>query len=201
MKHRITTTLLSLALLAAGQLAATVRSGDRAPEFRLQDLRGATRTLAEFRGKVVVLEWINVDCPFVKKHYGSGNMQALQRTWQARGVVWLLVASSAPGKQGHYAAAAWPGLLAERKAAPTALLLDPAGHAGRAYGAKTTPHLFVIDKTGRLAYTGAIDDRPSTNPADIAGAKNHVAAALAAVLAGKPVVLADTKPYGCSVKY
>jgi hypothetical protein len=201
MKRFLASAVLSIVLLAAGHLAAAVRSGDTAPAFRLQDLQGATRTLAEFRGKVVVLEWINVDCPFVKKHYGSGNMQALQRAYKARGVIWLTIAGSAPGKQGHYPAAAWPALLAERKAAPSALLLDPAGIAGRAYGAKTTPHLFVIDRAGKLVYTGAIDDKPSTNPADIKGAVKYLAAALDAHLAGKPVAVADTKPYGCSVKY
>lgn len=201
MKQRIATLLFSIAFLAAGQLSGEVRSGMVAPGFTLKDLQGASRTLAEFRGKVVVLEWINVDCPFVKKHYGSGNMQALQRAYKARGVIWLTVAGSAPGKQGHYAATAWPALLAARKAAPSALLLDPAGNAGRAYGAKTTPHLFVIGKDGKLVYTGAIDNKPSTKVEDVKGAVNYLAAALDAHLAGKPVTVADTKPYGCSVKY
>jgi len=148
-----------------------------------------------------VLEWTNPDCPFVKKHYGAKNMQALQAKYVAQGVVWLSVCSSAPGKQGHYPADEWNRILAEQGSAATALLLDPDGQVGLAYGAKTTPHLFVVDAAGNLVYDGAIDDRPSTDPADIPGARSYVSEALDAVLAGAPVPVAQTKPYGCSVKY
>ncbi len=148
-----------------------------------------------------MLEWTNPDCPFVKKHYGAKNMQALQAKYVAQGAVWLSVCSSAPGKQGHYPADEWNRILAEQGSAATALLLDPDGQVGRAYGAKTTPHLFVIDAAGTLVYDGAIDDKPSTDSADIPGARAYVGEALDAVLAGTPVPAAQTKPYGCSVKY
>ncbi len=148
-----------------------------------------------------MLEWINHGCPFVKKHYGSGNMQKLQKEYTAKGVVWLSVASSAPGKEGYMKADAWNKAIVDKKSVATAVLLDPDGVVGRAYGAKTTPHMFVIDAQGNVAYKGAIDDRPSTDTADVPGAKNYVRAALDSVLAGKPVETASTTPYGCGVKY
>jgi peroxiredoxin len=195
------TVLVSGVLVLAGLLHAELRLGGEAPAFRLTDITGKTHTLADYRGKYLVLEWINYDCPFVKKHYGSGNMQALQKQYRDKGVVWLSICSSAPGKQGHYPLARWPQLVAERKAVPHAVLLDTDGTVGRAYGAKTTPHLYVIDPAGKLAYRGAIDSSPSTKAEDIPGAVNYVRAALEALLAGKVVVDPDTKPYGCSVKY
>ena len=175
--------------------------GKPAPDFSLNDPSGAAHSLADAKGKLVVLEWTNPDCPFVKKHYGSGNMQKLQADYTAKGVVWYTIASSAPGKQGHYGPEDWKGILQKRGDKQTALLLDPDGAVGRLYGAKTTPHVFVVGKDGVLLYKGAIDDKPSTDPADVAGARNLVAAALDEALDGKPVSRPVTESYGCSVKY
>ena len=193
--------LIAALALGAAQAWAQAAVGAAAPGFTLTDTKGAAHALADFAGKPVVLEWTNPDCPFVKKHYGAKNMQALQAKYVAQGVAWLSVCSSAPGKQGHYPADEWNRILAEQGSAATALLLDPDGQVGRAYGAKTTPHLFVIDAAGTLVYDGAIDDQPSTDSADIPGARAYVVEALDAVLAGAPVPVAQTKPYGCSVKY
>ena len=186
--------LPALALFPAPALAAP------APGFSLKDADGRVRTLTEFRGKVVVLEWINEGCPYVKKHY-QGNMQALQKAAVADGVVWLSVCSSAPGQQGHVDGAGARRFIAAKGAAPTAFLLDPTGVAGKAWGAKTTPHMYIVDKAGQLVYQGGIDDKPTANVADIAGATNYVKAALADLKAGRPVKVAFSKPYGCSVKY
>jgi peroxiredoxin len=175
--------------------------GQAAPAFELQDSSGRTVSLGDYRGKFVVLEWVNFNCPFVGKHYGSGNMQRLQKAYTAQGVAWISINSSAPGKDGHVDRAAASALVKEKGASPTAFLLDPSGTAGRAYGAKTTPHMFVIDPKGVLLYNGAIDDRPSTDPADVKAAKNYVAAALDEAMAGKPVSVGFSTPYGCSVKY
>ena len=202
MKTKVLLPILIAALaLGAAQAWAQAAVGAAAPGFTLTDTKGAAHALADFAGKPVVLEWTNPDCPFVKKHYGAKNMQALQAKYVAQGAVWLSVCSSAPGKQGHYPADEWNRILAEQGSAATALLLDPDGQVGRAYGAKTTPHLFVIDAAGTLVYDGAIDDQPSTDSADIPGARAYVVEALDAVLAGAPVPVAQTKPYGCSVKY
>ena len=202
MKTKVLLPILIAALaLGAAQAWAQAAIGASAPNFTLTDTKGAAHALADFSGKPVVLEWTNPDCPFVKKHYGAKNMQALQAKYVAQGAVWLSVCSSAPGKQGHYPADEWNRILAEQGSAATALLLDPDGQVGRAYGAKTTPHLFVIDAAGTLVYDGAIDDQPSTDSADIPGARAYVVEALDAVLAGAPVPVAQTKPYGCSVKY
>lgn len=188
-------------LLAAGPARAAAVVGQPAPEFTLTDSNGKSHSLASFKGKHVVLEWNNFDCPFVVKHYGSGNMQKLQQAYTGKGVVWLTVNSSAAGKQGHLQPAEVAAKLTERKAAPSAYLLDADGTVGKLYGAKTTPHMFVIDPQGKLVYAGAIDDKPSTDQADIAGARNLVVAALDEALAGKPVSVATSTPYGCSVKY
>ena len=202
MKSRILTLIpLAALLIGAADLQAQAVVGAPAPEFTLSDTQGAAHRLADFAGKPVVLEWTNPDCPFVKKHYGAKNMQALQAKYVAQGVVWLTVSSSAPGKQGHYGAEEWNRIRADQGSAATALLLDPDGQAGLAYGAKTTPHLFVIDAAGTLVYDGAIDDKPSTDAADIPGARPYLAEALDAVLAGAAVPVAKTTPYGCSVKY
>ncbi len=175
--------------------------GSAAPDFKLTDISGKSRSLSEFKGKFVVLEWTNPDCPFVKKHYGSGNMQSLQKSWTGKDVVWLTIASSAEGKQGHYSAAEWKGILKEKGSAPTALLLDPDGKAGKAYGAKTTPHMFIINPQGMLVYKGAIDDKRSADTADIKGAQNFVELALTQAMSGEPVKFSSTQSYGCSVKY
>jgi hypothetical protein len=161
----------------------------------------AIRTLSGYAGKYVVLEWHNNGCPFVRKHYGSRNMQQLQKRWTARGVVWLTVISSAPGQQGYVTGAEENAYLKQMDAAPTAALLDPAGTLGHLYDAKTSPHMFVIDPSGTLIYNGAIDDQPTTDPAGVAEATNYVSQALTEAMAGKPVSLPTSRPYGCSVKY
>lgn len=189
--------LAGLAAVAAAQAVV----GQPAPAFTATDSNGKPESLADFKGKWVVLEWTNNDCPFVKKHYGSGNMQKLQKAYTGKGVTWLSVISSAPGQQGFADGAKANSLTQERGAAPTAVLLDPQGKLGHLYGAKTTPHIYVIDPQGRLVYNGAIDDKPSTDAADIAGAKNYLASALDQAMAGKPVTVASSQPYGCSVKY
>ncbi len=175
--------------------------GQAAPDFTLKDAQGKPLALSSLKGKLVVLEWVNPECPFVKKHYGSQNMQKLQKAYAGKGVSWLLVNSSAPGKQGHLTAQTGPAFVKDSGAAPSALLFDHDGQVGRLYGAKTTPHMFVIDRGGKLAYAGAIDDKPSTDPDDIPGARNYVSEALDALLAGKAVATASSAPYGCSVKY
>lgn len=186
---------------AAVAAAAAAKVGQPAPAFSLVDSTGKTRSLAEFKGKTVVLEWTNHDCPFVKKHYGSGNMQKQQRDATAKGVVWLSINSSAPGKQGHVDGAGAEKVRRDAKAAQTAYLLDPTGAAGRAYGAKTTPHMYVIDAKGVLRYAGGIDSIPSPEAGDLARATQYVPQALAELAAGKPVSMQVTRPYGCSVKY
>jgi peroxiredoxin len=203
MKRLVFVAVLSAAALVAASSAPAAAAvvGQHAPAFTLADSNGKSHSLADFRGKVVVLEWWNPECPFVGKHYGSGNMQKLQKEWTAKGVVWLTVNSSAAGQQGHVDGAKANALVKEKGAASTAVLLDHDGKVGRAYGAKTTPHMFVIDGQGTLVYAGGIDDKPSTDQADVASAKNHVAAALSEVTAGKAVTTASTQPYGCGVKY
>jgi len=175
--------------------------GKPAPAFSVKDWDGKTRTLSEFKGKTVVLEWFNFLCPFVKKHYEPGNMQGLQKKYTGKGVVWLAVCSSADGKPGSATLEGHKNNFKERNAAPTAVLIDLEGTMGRAYGAKTTPHMFVIDKKGVLVYAGAIDDNSSADKEAVKTAKNYVAAALDETLAGKPVSNSATRAYGCSVKY
>jgi hypothetical protein len=177
------------------------RPGTAAPAFAAQDIDGKTVRLGDFAGKTVVLEWTNNGCPFVAKHYNSGNMQALQHRHTAAGGVWLVVASSAPGQQGHVTPDEARADLNRLTSAPSDFLLDPNGVVGRLYDARATPHMVVIDRTGTLAYMGAIDDTPSADPRDVKTAKNYVAAALDELAAGKPVTVAATRAYGCSVKY
>ena len=175
--------------------------GQRAPEFSLPDATGTTRSLSDFTGKFVVLEWFNNECPFVRKHYDSGNMQRLQAAYTAKGVVWLTVASSALGKQGYMTPEQAQAVIQARNARQTALLLDPDGTVGQRYGAKTTPHLFIINPEGVLIYAGAIDSIASVDQADIDQAENYVRRALGEALTGQPVSVAETRSYGCSVKY
>jgi peroxiredoxin len=191
---------LSLVALPRGAAAEAI-VGQPAPAFTLTDTNGTQRSLGDFQGKLVVLEWFNHDCPFVRKHYGSGNMQKLQKKYTDQGVVWLSINSSAPGKQGNYPPDKANELTQQKHASPTAVLLDPDGTVGKAYGAKTTPHMFVIDQNGTLIYAGGIDDKPSTDQADIGSARYHVDVALTEALSGKPVTVATSTPYGCSVKY
>jgi peroxiredoxin len=175
--------------------------GSNAPDFSLTDSTGKTQSLADFKGKYVVLEWFNPECPFVKKHYGSGNMQKLQEEFTGKGVTWLTIDSSAPGTEGNISADQAEKIRTAWKTHQTALLLDPDGKAGRAYGAKNTPHMFIINPEGKVIYEGAIDSKRSPNPADIPSSTNYVKAALDESLAGKPVSTPNTQPYGCSVKY
>ena len=179
--------------------AATV--GQSAPQFSGTDSQGQKISLDQYRGKYVVLEWTNRDCPYTKKQYDSGNMQALQKDWTAKGVVWLTVLSSAKGEDGYLNAADENTQMARVHAHPTAAVLDPSGTIGREYGAKTTPHMFIIDPKGKLIYDGAIDNKPTTDLSDVKGAKNYVTDALTEAMGGQPVQVASTRPYGCSVKY
>ncbi len=189
------------AILSLSLAAYALRVGDPAPDFSGTDSHGQTHKLSEYKGKFVVLEWTNKGCPYTRKHYDSGNMQSLQKQWTAKGVVWLTVLSSAPGEQGYMTAAQENAYIGKVHADPTAALLDPAGAIGHEYDAKTTPHMFVIDPSGKLIYDGAIDDHPTTDVSDIPTSKNYVSAALTEAMAGQPVATTYTRPYGCSVKY
>jgi peroxiredoxin len=195
---------IARAMMVASVLAApapAARVGEKAPAFTGTDSKGGQQSLAAYAGKFVVLEWHNQGCPFVRKQYNSGNMQKLQKEWTGRGVVWLTVVSSAPGQQGYVTADEENAYLRQMQAAPTAVLLDPVGSLGHLYDAKTSPHMFVINPAGMLIYNGAIDDQPTPDPASVAGATNYVAQALGEAMAGKPVSLPTSRPYGCSVKY
>jgi peroxiredoxin len=197
--------LAAISILAVNRATAVpppaARVGEPAPQFNAQDITGKTIRLADYAGKTIVLEWTNNGCPFVGKHYDSGNMQALQQKYTAAGVVWLTVASSAPGEQGYVTPAEAKADLAHWRATPTDFLLDPEGAVGRLYNARATPNMVVIDRTGRVAYMGAIDDTPSTRLADVKTAHNYVVAALDALAAGQPVAVTSTRAYGCSIKY
>jgi peroxiredoxin len=199
----IKTLLIACGLLAttAGLSFAEVEVGKSAPNFALPDTNGKTRSLADFKGKYVVLEWYQPDCPFVGKHYKSGNMQSLQKEYTAKGVVWLSIDSSAPGAEGNYPAEKLNQIASSDGANRTALLLDPDGKVGRLYGAKTTPDMYIVDPTGKLVYEGAIDNKRSTDLADVKTATNYVKTALDAAMTGKMVSTTATRPYGCSVKY
>jgi hypothetical protein len=182
-------------------VALAVKPGDPAPGFMAVDSNGKQQKLSDYKGKYVVLEWHNQGCPYTKKHYESGNMQRLQKEWTGKGVIWLTVISSAPGKQGFVTPAQENDYLKQMNAAPTAVLMDPAGTLGPLYDAKTTPDMYIIDPKGTLIYHGAIDDRPTPDQKDLQGAKNYVETALTEATSGKPVAEAATRPYGCSVKY
>ena len=192
---------LFLLVSAAGNSQAAVETGAAAPDFTLSDADNMTKSLSDYAGKYVVLEWLNHECPFVRKHYDSNNMQGLQEEFTQKGVVWLSIISSAPGKQGHCTAEEASELKEQKAAHPTAVLLDSDGTVGKLYGAKTTPHMFIVDPDGTLIYQGAIDDVPSADPADIAEATNYVRLALSQSMAGEEVSNPSTKSYGCSVKY
>jgi hypothetical protein len=187
--------------VAAAPALAELRIGTPAPGFRINDSNGRTVSLSDFRGKTVVLEWSNPECPSVKKHYESGNMQKTQGAAAAAGAVWLTVNSSGQGNQGYMTPAEAKAFTAAQPSRRTAYLLDPEGVAGRAYGARATPHLFIVNAAGNLVYNGAIDDKPTQDKADIPGARNHVLAALGELKAGKAVSVPTSRPYGCSVKY
>jgi peroxiredoxin len=193
--------LVCLVLSGGVAWAANIKAGETAPEFKLVDSTGKKISLSESKGKWVVLEWLNHGCPFVRKHYDSGNMQALQTKYTGQGVVWYSVISSAPGKQGYATPVEVTAEIKKYSAKPTAVLLDSDGKVGMAYGAQTTPAMYVINPQGKLAYMGAIDDKATTEMEDVKKATNYVAAALDAGLAGKPISKTTTKSYGCSVKY
>lgn len=196
-QHAVWAATLAFAL----QASAEAVPGRDAPDFKVNDTSGKTHSLADFKGKYVVLEWTNPQCPFVKKWYSGGAMQALQKELTDQGVVWITVNSAAPGKQGHMTAAEWDKRAEQEKVAATARVIDESGELGRAYGAKTTPHMFVIGPDGKVIYAGAIDSKASVDPADITGATNYVKQAIEEAKAGKAVSVPQTKPYGCSVKY
>ncbi len=193
----------SLAALAATSslLFAAAEIGKPAPDFTLNDLSGKPHSLSDYKGKYVVLEWNNPDCPFVHKHYDSGNMQKTQEEARGKGAVWLTINSAAPGRQGNYPPEKMKEMLSQKHAEPTAYLLDPTGKVGHEYDAKTTPDMYVINPDGKLIYDGGIDDKPTPDKADIATATNYVKAALDESIAGKPVTTPTSRPYGCSVKY
>lgn len=193
--------VFSTVLVPSTLPAQSARVGAQAPQFTATDSSGRMQTLAEYRGKYVVLEWHNEGCPYTRKHYVSGNMQELQRMWTDKGVVWFTVISSAPGQQGYVTANEENNYLKKMRAAPTAALLDPDGQIGRLYSAKTTPEIYVIDPQGKLIYEGAIDDRPTPEVSDIKGADNYLSDALTEAMEGKQVTQAYTRAYGCSVKY
>ncbi len=199
MKSILLLPVLTLALNLSA--FAAVEPGETAPDFTLKDSKGNSQKLSSFSGKFVVLEWMNSECPFVKKHYSIGNMQSLQKEYTGKGVVWLSIISSAPGKQGYCTGPQAEANTKDQKASPTAVLLDPSGEVGQMYGAKTTPHMFVINPEGKLIYMGAIDSIRSPNSSDCAKADNYIRQTLDAALAGKPVPTPETKSYGCSVKY
>ena len=195
------TSILGAIAIAATGAFASVETGKPAPDFTLTDIEGNEHSLSNYLGKIVVLEWVNHGCPFVVRHYASGNMQQLQTNAEEQGVVWLTICSSAPGKQGHMSAEDAAAKIEELEAKATAYLLDEDGTVGKAYDAKTTPHMYVINEEGVLVYQGAIDDNPKATEEETKNAKNFVAITIEELLAGTPVSTKDTKPYGCSVKY
>ncbi len=196
MKRSSTLLAIAASMLAATLVHAAVSVGQAAPDFKVKDTSGKEQSLSAYKGKYVVLEWVNPDCPFVKKHYDSSNMQATQKAAEAKGAVWLSVSTGSGGDASELAS--W---VKEKGATPTATLLDTDGKVGKAFGARTTPHMYVINPEGRLVYAGAIDNKPTANKADVKGATNYVTAALNEAMAGKPVSKASSEPYGCSVKY
>lgn len=193
--------MVAAALMSLPLLISAAKVGEPAPNFTAKGSDGKTYSLADYRGKYVVLEWHNNGCPYTRKHYESGNMQRLQKEWTAKGVIWFTVISSAPGTQGYMTADQENAYMAKMHATPTAALLDAEGSLGHMYDAKTTPQMVVVSPTGNIIYDGAIDDHPTPDQNDIASSKNYVESALEAATSGKPVEMATTRPYGCSVKY
>lgn len=193
--------IFALLAVSSGNVVATASIGNPAPEFKLADLNGKTVKLADFKGRHVVLEWHNPNCPFVMKHYDSGNMPRLQAKYDVKDTVWLSINSTHPGHQDYVSGDKLARYLAEKKASPDAYLIDAEGSVGIEYSAKTTPHMYVINPAGTLVYAGAIDDKRSTRLEDVKTARNFLVAALEESKAGKPVTTATTTPYGCSVKY
>src|SRR5205823_11394570 len=199
MKTKLILTALALSVASAIYATDVPPVGSSAPDFSLTDAKGKPHSLSAYKGKYVVLEWFNPECPFVKKHYGSGNMQKLQEEFTGKGVVWLTIDSNAPGTEGNLSAEQAQKVMDSWKTHQTALLLDPESKVARSYGAKNTPNMVVINPEGKIVYEGAIDSKASPNPADISSSTNYVKVALDESLAGKPVSTSSTKPYGCSV--
>lgn len=199
MKRMMQTIILTLALAALSAAAATV--GQPAPGFTLKDVSGKPVQLSEFKGRYVVLEWVNPECPYVQKHYDSANMQRLQKEFTGKNVAWLAVNSTNPRAYDYKTPAQMQAWMKQMNGAATATLLDENGQVGQTYGAQVTPHMYIIDPKGTLIYAGAIDDRRSTRPEDVKTAKNYVRVAMGEALAGKPVSTTSTTPYGCTVKY
>lgn len=200
-RFSLTAILLTLVLLPGLIRAKTPKVDQPAPNFTLSDIDGKRHSLTDFKGKFVVLEWVNYDCPFVRKHYGSGNMQSLQKMYTGKGVVWLSICSSAPEKQGYFENEEVKDRMEDLEAAPTSYLIDPDGIVGKLYEAKTTPHMFIVNQEGVLIYAGGIDNIASTDKEDIKKATNYVSTTLDEAMAGKEVTVKSSKPYGCSVKY
>jgi peroxiredoxin len=202
MKRTLLTTFLASLITTAALADANVPPvGSAAPDFSVTDVKGKAQSLGNYRGKYVVLEWFNPECPFVKKHYGSGNMQKLQAEFTSKGVAWLTIDSNAPGEEGNLTPEQAQQKMSEWKTKQTALLLDPDGKVGQLYGAKNTPFMVVINPEGKIVYEGAIDSKATPNPSDIASSTNYVKVALDETMAGKPVSTPQSRPYGCSVKY
>jgi peroxiredoxin len=198
---RAASIILSSCLLAAGSAAAAVSAGQPAPAFKGIDVSGKPVSLADFKGKYVVLEWNNPNCPFVMKHYDSGNMQTLQKRYGADNVAWISVNSTNDSHSDYMSPEKLAAWFKQQNAAPAAVLMDTRGEIGRAYGAKVTPHMYIVDPKGTVIYAGAIDDKRSANPADVKSATNYVAAALTDARSGKPVATATSSAYGCTIKY
>ena len=202
MHKLIKMSLAAFLMLSASVIGHTaVKTDEKAPAFSLTDIDGKVHSLADYKGKYVVLEWTNYDCPFVKKHYGTNNMQTLQKDWTAKDVVWLSICSSVKGKQGYMTAAEWKEATKKQNTGGSAILLDEKGKVGQLYAAKTTPHMFIVNPEGVIIYQGAIDDKATADSADVPGATNYVSKALTEAMAGQKVGSPTTTPYGCSVKY
>ncbi len=203
--HIIYVVVAFLIILLAGSALAVsaqvVGVGEKAPDFTLTDMHGESHTLSDYEGRFVVLEWLNHDCPFVVKHYATGNMQMLQETYGEKGVVWFSIISSAPGRQGYLEPVEAQEITDEKNAKPKAVILDPEGEVGRAYDARVTPHMYIINPEGNISYMGGIDDTPTTNHEDVEGARNFVSEALGLLLEGESVEVTTHQPYGCTVKY
>jgi peroxiredoxin len=201
MKHLLLTIVALLSITTSSSFADEAKVGEAAPQFTLKNAKGTDVSLKSFAGSTVVLEWFNPGCPFVKKFYANGDMQKFQKEARNKGVIWLTINSNAAGKQGHIAQQDADDTMRDLTMQSNELLLDPTGAVGKSYGARTTPHMFVIDSKGNVAYAGAIDSTPSTRSSDIASSTNYVLAAIDALAANKPISVSDTEPYGCSVKY
>jgi len=199
--NQVLMNVIAILILVSGAALAQVTTNQTAPNFTATDTKNQKHSLSDYKGKFVVLEWFNPDCPFVKKHYDSGNIPQLQKQYTAKGVIWLSIDSSAAGEEGNYPPEGLNKFMASKGGVPTAIFADPNGKLGHLYAAQTTPHIFVINPQGNLIYQGAIDDTPSADMADLKTARNYVSAALDAAMNGKPVTVSTTKSYGCSVKY